>query len=117
MVAGRKWITEVGLRQEAAGKPVECSLLLKTDEVSARVTAPIQVTRPKLVEQLIKACKPAAETPGLAIKILDENSAKAFLHEVEREARGYPLVLISCSREGAYPVEPERLRSVLTGLA
>lgn len=116
-VSGRKWITEVGLRQEAAGKPVECSLLLKTDEVSARVTAPIQVTRPKLVEKLIRACKPAAETPGLSVKTLDENSAKAFLHEVEREARGYPLVLISCSREGICPVEPERLRSVLTGLA
>lgn len=116
-VSGRKWITEVGLRQEAAGKPVECSLLLKTDEVSARVTAPIQVTRPKLVKQLIDACKPAVDTPGLVIKSLDQHSAKAFLHEVEREARSYPLVLVSSSREGAYPVEPERLRSVLTGLA
>ena len=36
---------------------------------------------------------------------------------MEREARRYPLVLISCSREGTYPVEPERLRSVMTGLA
>ncbi len=116
-VAGRKWIAEVGLRQEAAGKPVECTLLLKTDEVSARVTSPIQVTRPKLVEQLIKACRPIGATPGLTIKKLDESSAKAFLHEVEREARSYPIVLISCSREGLYPVEPERLRSILAGLA
>lgn len=35
-VSGRKWITEVGLRQEALDKPIECSLLLKTDEVSAQ---------------------------------------------------------------------------------
>lgn len=117
VVSGRKWITEVGIRQEAEGRPVECSLLLKTDEVSARVTAPIQVTRPKLVEQLLKTCKPAAETPGLVVKTLDEHSAKAFLHEVEREARSYPLVLISCPRDGQYAVEPERLRSVLAGLA
>lgn len=116
-VSGRKWITEVGLRQEAAGRPVECSLLLKTDEVSARVTAPIQVTRPKLVEELIKTCKPATETPGLVVKTLDEHSAKAFLHEVEREGRGYPLVLISCPRNGQFAVEPGRLRSVLAGLA
>lgn len=116
-VSGRKWITEVGIRQEAAGRPVECSLLLKTDEVSARVTAPIQVTRPKLVEQLLKTCKPAMETPGLVVKTLDEHSAKAFLHEVEREGRGYPLVLISCPRNGQYAVDPERLRSVLAGLA
>jgi len=111
-VSGRKWITEVGIRQEAAGRPVECSLLLKTDEVSARVTAPIQVTRPKLVEQLLKTCKPATDTPGLVVKTLDEQSAKAFLHEVEREGRSYPLVLISCPRNGDYAVEPERLRSV-----
>lgn len=116
-VSGRKWITEIGIRQEAAGQLVECSLLLKTDEVSARVTAPIQVTRPKLVEQLLKTCKPATETPGLMVKTLDEHSAKAFLHEVEREGRGYPLVLISCPRNGQYAVEPERLRSVLAGLA
>lgn len=107
----------MGLRQEAIGLPVECTLLLKTDEVSARVTSPIQVTRPKLVEQLIKSCKPIGKTPGLLIKRLDEDSAAAFLYEIEREARSYPIVLISCTREGMYPVEPERLRSILTGLA
>lgn len=116
-VSGRQWITEVGLRQEAEGEPVECTLLLKTDEVSARVTSPIQVTRPKLVEQFIRACHPVGTTPGLTIKKLDESSTKAFLHEVEREARSYPIVLISCSRDGPYPVEPERLRSILAGLA
>src|SRR5690606_37974861 len=45
-ISGRRWITEIGLHQEADGAPIECSLLLRTDEVSARVTAPIQVTRP-----------------------------------------------------------------------
>lgn len=116
-VSGRKWITEVGLRQESADKPVECSLLLKTDEVSARVTAPIQVTRPKLVEQLIKACNPVGQTPGLVVKQLNEESSTAFLREVERGERDHPIVVISPVRDGAYPVEPERLRSILIGLA
>lgn len=116
-VAGRKWVTEVGVRQDAAGEPVECTLLLKTDEVSARVTSPIQVTRPKLIEHLIKACNPVGATPGMTVKRLDEDSARAFLHEVEREARSYPIVLVSGLRERDYPVEPERLRSVLAGLA
>jgi hypothetical protein len=116
-VSGRKWITEVGLRQEALDKPIECSLLLKTDEVSARVTAPIQVTRPKLVEQLIQSCNPASQTPGLIVKRLTEESAAAFLREVERDERDYPIVLISPARDGLYPVEPERLRSILVGLA
>lgn len=116
-VSGRRWITEIGLRQEALGGPVECSLLLKTEEVSARVTATIQVTRPKLVEQLIKACNPLGQTPGLKVKHLTEESALAFLHEVERDGRDYPIVVISPSRDGEYPVEPDRLRSILVGLS
>lgn len=115
-VFGRKWITEVGLRQERVGKPVECSVLLKTEEVSARVTDPIQVTRPRLVQQLIQDCSPVGQTPGLRVKRLNEESASAFLSEVEREEREHPIVLISCSRDGVYPVEPERLRSILVGL-
>ncbi|WP_175846320.1 hypothetical protein [Burkholderia arboris] len=116
-VAGRKWITEIGLRQDDADEPIVCTLLLKTDEVSARVTDLIQVTRPKLVQQLIAACHPVGQTPGLNVKKLDEESAPAFLREVEREGREYPLVLISCARDGAYPVKPDRLRSILVGLA
>ena len=36
-ISGRRWITEIGLHQEAEGQASECSLLLRTDEVSARV--------------------------------------------------------------------------------
>ena len=116
-VAGRKWFTEVGLRQESLGKPIECSLLLKTHEISARVIDPIQVTRPKLVQQLIENCSPIGETPGLKVKCLDMESANAFLSEVERNERKHPIVLISCDKEGHYPVDPERLRTLLVGLS
>jgi hypothetical protein len=117
MVSGRRWVTEVGLRQEGLGNPIECSVLLKTDEVSARVRNPIQVTRPKLVAQLIQECSPIGQTPGLSVKRLNEESARAFLHEVERDEREHPIVLISCDKDGLYPVEPERLRSILVGLS
>ena len=116
-VSGRRWVTEIGLRQEASHLPVECSILLKTDEVSARVTSPIQVTRPKLIQQLVDTCHPVGQTPGLAVKRLDAESAAAFLHEVEHKDRHYPLVLISSDSSGHTPVTPERLRSVLVGLA
>lgn len=116
-ISGRRWVTEVGLRQEAEGQPVECSLLLRTDEVSARVTAPIQVTRPKLVEQLIQSCNPLGQTPGLRVKQLTLESASAFLREVERDERDYPIVILSVNRDNEYPVGPERLRSILVGLA
>lgn len=117
MVSGRRWVTEVGLRQESAGKPVECSVLLKTDEVSARVTDPIQVTRPRLVQQLIEDCSPVGQTPGLNVARLNEESASAFLSEVERDEREHPIALISCTRDSVYPVDPGRLRSILVGLA
>lgn len=116
-ISGRRWITEVGLRQEAEGQPVECSLLLRTDEVSARVTSPIHVTRPKLVEQIIQSCNPLGQTPGLIVKQLTLESASAFLREVERDERDYPIVILSANRDNEYPVAPERLRSILVGLA
>lgn len=116
-ISGRRWITEIGLHQEADGKPIECSLLLRTDEVSARVTASIQVTRPRLIEQLIQSCNPLGQTPGLKVKQLTLESASAFLREVERGERTYPIVILSANNDSEYPVDPERLRSILVGLA
>ncbi|MCW5231823.1 hypothetical protein [Verminephrobacter eiseniae] len=116
-VPGRRRTTEVGLRQEAADQAVECSLLLKTDEISVLVTAPVRPTRPDLVEQLIKECNPVEQTPGLMVKRLTEESAPAFLCEVERIERDFPIVLISSTAYDTYPVDPERLRSILVGLA
>lgn len=116
-VSGRRWVTEVGMRQESEGKPVECSVVLKTEEISARVTSPIQVTRPKLILDLVEAGHPAGETPGLKVKRLDEMSATAFLSEVERTERLHPIVLISAGAGGIYPVVPDRLRSIVMALA
>jgi hypothetical protein len=116
-VSGRRWVTEIGLRQDALGAPIDCTFLLKTDEVSARVTTPIQVTRPLLVLELSEACNPSSSTPGLRVKRLDEESAAAFLIEVEREERRSPIVVVSPARDGTYPVTPERLRSLLVGVA
>jgi hypothetical protein len=116
-VSGRRWVTEVGVRQINQLAPVECSVILRTDEVSPKVNTPIQVTCPILVRQLLDTCKPIQSTPGLKIKTLDEESAPAFIHEIERLDRAHPIVLISPSKNGVYPIEPERLRSVLVGLA
>lgn len=117
MISGRRWLTEIGLHQESCERPIECSLLLRTDEISARVTAPIQVTRPRLIEQLIQSCNPLGQTPGLRVKKLTLESAPAFLREVERHERDYPIVVLGPNRDNDYPVTPERLRSILVGLA
>ncbi|MGX5876156.1 hypothetical protein MJS38_32945, partial [Burkholderia gladioli] len=116
-VSGRLWTTGIGMRQATQDGPVECTFLLKTDEVSARVSSPIQVTRPRIVLDVVTHCQPVGTTPGLKIKQLDENSAAAFLAEVEREDRSYPIVVISARKDGTYLVQPERIRSLLVGIA
>lgn len=116
-VPGRRWVTEIGLRQDAPDQYVQCSIVLKTDEISAKVNDPIQVTRPRIVELLVSNCKPVQHLPGLRVIPLTEENANAFLYEVEHVDRRYPIVEISCDRAGRYPISPERLRSVLVGLA
>lgn len=53
----------------------------------------------------------------MKIKRLDEESAAAFLIEVERQERRNPIVVVSCNRNGDYLVMPERIRSLLVGVA
>jgi hypothetical protein len=116
-VSGRRWTTEIGIHQESSTASIFCSVLLRTDEVSVRVNSPAQVTRPKIVEQLISSCRPFGSTPGLKVKRLDEESAAAFLREVENEERRFPIVIVSSSPDGTFPVAPERMRSLLVGIA
>ncbi|WLG27164.1 hypothetical protein [Pseudomonas lurida] len=113
---GRQWITEVGVRQREGSEIVECTVLLKTDEVSARVVAPIKVTRPGLVTSLVERCRPVSGTPGLFPKKLNFENASAFLAEIEHESRYSPLVVVS-AKDGQYPVNPESIRKQVLGLA
>ncbi|KAB2681417.1 hypothetical protein [Brucella tritici] len=116
-VPGRRWITEIGLRQKADGGIITCSVVLETSEVSAKVTAPIQVTRPRIVQNLIENCRPVGDTVGLGVLPLTNENARAFVHNVEYSSRRDPIILISANREGKYPVDPERMRSLAVGLA
>jgi hypothetical protein len=116
-VPGRRWTTEVGIRQVAEDAELACSVLLKTDEISARVTAPVQATRPGIVQSLIDNFNPTGNTPRLSIKRLTPENAAAFAYDVEHVSRRHTVVQISCNHDGGYPVMPERMRSLLVGLA
>lgn len=116
-VPGRQWITEIGLRQDTEDGQIFCSILLQTNDVSARVTAPIQPTRPRLVESLANTCSPSPSTPGLLIKLLAETNAAGFAQAAEHHTRRVPWIVVSPTREGEYLVSPDRLRSLLVGLA
>lgn len=116
-VPGRRWVTEIGMRQVAPDQEIQCSVLLKTDEISARVIDPIQVTRPRIVEYLLSRCHPLPTTPGLAVIKMTEANAATLGQDIEVEGRRHPIVQISCDRDGKLPIAAERLQSVLIGLA
>lgn len=116
-VPGRRWVVEIGMRQQSAEHPIQCSVLMRTDEISARITTPVQVTRPGVVTNLVTNCSPVPSTPSMSVIYLTEENAAAFEYEIERSNRRYPIVIVSCNRAGEYCVDPERLRSVLVGLA
>lgn len=117
-VSGRQWLTEVGFRQESFDSEIECSILLKTDEISARVEERVQPTVPYVVHEIIKHCSPSPRTCGLAINILDdENKVEGLGYDIESRERRYPLVLVSPIPDSKYLVDPEKLKFWLEGLA
>ena len=116
-VPGRRWTTEIGLRRPTPDDRIECSVLLRTDEISTRVTTPIQATRPGIVTRILEHCTPDTLTPGLSVKHLSQENASLLLDEVWSLERRYPIVQISADQSGIYPVLPQRMQSVLVGLA
>lgn len=116
-VPGRRWILEFGMRQHQKFSTVDCSILLRTDDKSVTGNPSTFITRPRYVQDLVEACRPISQTPGLFPKKLDHESCIAYLGEVERTDRPAPLVVISPYNDGGYPLDPEYLRNQVLGLA
>jgi hypothetical protein len=114
---GRTWTVEYGLHHDSPDECVKFSIVLRTDETSAAVDAPVVVTRPTIVEDLMKQCNPGPSTPGVRLKSLSlGDAAQGYLREVERTDRRHPLVVVS-HRDAARPDTAERIRAVVMGLA
>lgn len=118
-VSGRQWVTEIGLRRERQEDPIECTVLVQTSEISARVVAPVKASRPVVVDDLREAGLIVAPTPGRELMTLtdDADNAAAFLYGIEDDRRRHPYVLISADPSGKYLVNAERVLSFLTGLS
>jgi hypothetical protein len=116
-VLGRQWVTEIGFRENEPGK-TQMTLLLRTEEASAQVSTPVQVSRPKLVTDLVASCSFASFVPGDQVRTLsDADSASALRYAVDDDSRSYALVVISAAHNGKYLVDVERVKSLVVGIA
>lgn len=116
-VPGRQWITDIGIRQEKTNSEIECTILLRTDEISTRIETKLQPSVPFVVHEIIKNCAVSPKTAGLSVMTLDnETEVEAFAYTIDDPHRQYPSVLISPLYD-EYFVETEKVRFLVEGLA
>jgi len=114
-VSGRTWFTELGIKREPGA--FGCSFLLRTDETSALVAAPVETTRPMLVAKILEHCRMSATSRGGKAKPLTLEDAEGFEYVVRDPEREYPIVQVSALQDGTFAVDPDRLASFLIGVA
>jgi len=122
-VQGRQWITELGLKIFDNEYDVSC--VLRTDEHSALVTAPIVPSRPRVIRYIVDnvAKEPTAGLRSGAIGAqvkrvgVDEDSYRGLLMDIERTSRNYPVILVSPDYDGQYLINTNHIQDELVGLA
>jgi hypothetical protein len=113
----RRWSTEVEIRQAENDLYVECSVSVSVqDRPGFKARKPFS-SRPRLVVDIVEACRPVGTTPGLFTKELTLDTCEKFLNEANRLGRKIPLVVFSCKFDGEPIIEADRLREQLLGLA
>lgn len=117
-ISGRLWVTEIGICKNEPDSEIECTFLVETKEISINVPLPEQMTRPWVIREILKRCKPSKSTFGLNIIDLDDvNLVKAFDYEINRPDRKYPIILVSPTVNESYLVDFFELHSQTIGSA
>jgi hypothetical protein len=116
-IDGRRWVTEIGIKQSSSASPTEFSILMETEEHSIRVNGAVIPTRPGIVPNLMQRCQPTEAMPDKDIALLDEHNARDMLSLINSPDRAYPIVIISPTQEGEYLIAPKDLIFQLCGLA
>lgn len=122
-VHGRHWITELGLKIFQGSLELTC--IVKTDEQSTLVANPVSASRPRVIRYVVNNIQQAsdagfaASVSGLTVKSVghDRDSYRGLLAEIERQERDCPIVLVSPTRDGEFPINATHLQQDLVGLA
>ena len=121
-VNGRQWIVEAGVKKVADTLEVSC--VVKTDERSALVLAPVSASQPRVMRYLANNVLSAEDADfantvvgGMLKKVgQDSDSYRGLLAEIERTNRDGAIVLVSATSAGEYLVDPAELQKTLFGL-
>lgn len=117
-VEGRQWSTEVGIKHDKSNLFLECSVLLETTEISAKVVAPPITSVPILVHEIINKCKPVNWMYGVELRDLSEQEdLDKFTEEANSSNREYPLTLVSGISHDDCLVKLDDFRFYLEGLS
>ena len=122
-VRGRQWTVEVGVKKSAGRLEVSC--VVKTDEGSTLVSAPVSASQPRVIRYIVNNVASAKDVgfaeavPGEVLRTVgqDRDSYRAFLYEIHRGDRDAAIVLVSPTQEEEYLVNPTELQKTLIGLA
>lgn len=115
-IQGRRWITEIVISQQPGDHEVECTLNLRVSDTEPTDHGPMS-SRPRFIVNLMETCRPVGATPGLYTKPITLATAEKFLLEAANPFRKAPLVVISSNWSCDPPINAERLREKLVGLA
>lgn len=120
---GRQWVTELGLKRNPDG--IELSCVVRTEESSTLVTAPVSASRPRVIKYVAGNIERASdahfapETEGVSVKTvgLEVDSYRSLMIEIERPDRKCPIILLGPTVTGDYHVDGDLLQRDLFGLA
>lgn len=110
-VPGRRWETEIGILSDHASGVVEASIQVTVIDVSAAVRAPVQASRPLIVNDLQAIAGLSRDMVGSApILVGNGGFDLAGLKEVIwSTSRLRPIVILSPKFDGTYPISTVKL--------
>lgn len=107
----RRWHIQVGVWHLAGESRTQISVVLETEEIPG-VGLPLQLSRPRLVPEIIRRCGLAHEHVRAEVRTLDQGSVSALEEELNAE-RGHAVILLNAAAGMDLP----RLASRLVPLA
>ena len=109
----RKWVSTISLVEstEDGSLNLSVNLSFKGPEPKKLFLNP-----PRVVDQIAQAFADDS-TPGIAIKVVDEEVLSSFAESLDAPERKWPVVLATPMKSGGYAVDLEKLRSRLVGWA